>query len=695
MAVNFNNKRQKKMAKKNKSLNAKNSISASGELLLYGEIGDYWDEMDALSIVRQLEYLDPSNISVRIHSTGGNIMEGLAIYNALKQSKAYITVYIDGLAASMATVVAMSGDKIIMPSNALMMIHKPNNYVSGTAEDMRKIADSLDQFESSILTIYETRMTIDREAISEMLIEEKLLSADRCIELGLADELSEPIQAAASINLNEFDKASQNKLKGLFSYAANVAQKPEEAPMTEEEKKAAAAAKKATEAKNKAKIDAEKAAKEAEELKAKNNLDAQAVANSAIATERKRASDIRAIGAQASLSDDAINELIDSGASVGAAQSAALDAVAKRDAEFTPRNHIRVDTDTGAIRLAMSNALMHRADKSVKLTEEGREFVGKNLLSMAEAMIGSTGLSTSGMYPNDIAAKAMLTTSDFPLILADVANKTLRQGYEAAPRTFQPFTRQTSASDFKNINRPILGEASALEKVNEKGEFTYGEVKESSESYKLETFGKIIPITRQVIINDDLDAISNIPQRLGVQAAELESNTMWGLITANAALSDGVALFHATHKNLGTAGALSETTLAEALKKFRKQVGLDGKTPLNLTPAFLIVPAALEVAALKLLSSVIATASGDVNVFSGSMQLIVEPRLDASSATAWYISASTMLIDTIEYAYLTGESGVYIETEQGFDVDGMKIKARLDFGAGVIDHRGLFKNAGA
>lgn len=664
-----------------KKQTVKNSISSSGELLLYGDIGDYWDEMDALSVVKQLEQIDSKDITVRVHSAGGLITEGLAIYNRLNESKAFVTVHVDGLAASMASVVCMAGDKIVMPDNALMMIHKPWNMAIGDAEEMRKTADSLDVFEESILSIYMSRTNLSKDELQAMLSDETWLSAEQAIEYGFADELSEPIQAAASLDLSKFAKAPDtNEL--FFHEAKKVASnqsKMENPKMTTKVKDEAAENKVAD-------------VEIAKELEAKEN--AKAAADKAVAKERQRSADIRSIGSKASLSTVQINQLIDDGVSVDKAREAALNCVSERDAEFVPNNHISVSDAPDGAKDAMKNALIHRIDPSIKL-ESGRDFVGMNLMDMARASLDMAGIGSRGLTPNQIAAQALHSTSDFPYILADVANKSLRQGYDAAPRTFMPFTRQTSASDFKTINRAQLGEAPDLTEVNEAGEFSYGTLGEAKESYSLATFGKIIPLSRQLIINDDLDALSRIPSAFGASAAELESTTVWGKITANAAMNDSVALFHATHKNLGSAGALSETTLAEARKLMRKQTGINTSRPMNLMGEYLIVPAALEVAALKLLASITSATSANVNVFSGGFTLIVEPRLDANSATAWYIACAPSRIDTIEYAYLSGNEGVYIETEQGFDVDGMKIKARMDFGAGVIDFRGLFKNAGA
>jgi hypothetical protein len=251
----------------------------------------------------------------------------------------------------------------------------------------------------------------------------------------------------------------------------------------------------------------------------------------------------------------------------------------------------------------------------------------------------------------------------------------------------------------KQIHRLQLGEAPQLEKVNESGEFKRGSIGEGKESYRVETWGKVIGITRQVIVNDDLDAFTRVPALFGTSAATLESDIVWGIVvdkppwpTATPSSTTPTGTSPATGH-----GALDVAGLGKARTAMAKQTGLDGRTLLNLRPTFLVVPAALELAAEQLIAqSLVPAKTSDVVPGSiRSLAVIAEPRLDpASGAVPWYLFASPAAIDTIEYAYLEGQDGVFIESRTGFDVDGVEIKARLDFGAKAIDWRGLFKNPG-
>lgn len=428
--------------------------------------------------------------------------------------------------------------------------------------------------------------------------------------------------------------------------------------------------------------------------------DLDAVRAEAALLERTRVSEISAM-CETHKVPDLRAKLVDGGMTVDAARQAVMEAIAARDAGGTaPRlpfaQNVTLSDETDVRRAAVENAILHRASPgTVKLDEPGRQYRGLSLLEIGRDLLEKAGVNTRGLDRLSLAQRA-LSTSDFPAILANVANKTLRDGYEMAPQTFKPFSRQTSAPDFKSIQRTAFGDAPALKRVNEHGEFTVGTIGEGKETYQLATYGRIVAITRQTIINDDLDAFARLPANFGVAAANLESDIVWGIITGNAAMGDGTALFHANHGNLtGTGTAISVDALGVARALMRKQASIDGSL-INVTPAYLLVPAAKELLAQQYTSADFVSAkASDINPFKGTLQVIAEPRLDANSTTAWYLAASPGQIDTIEYCYLEGNEGVYIESRNGFEVDGLELKARLDFAAKAIDWRGLYKNVGA
>ncbi|WP_239031828.1 prohead protease/major capsid protein fusion protein [Paroceanicella profunda] len=431
--------------------------------------------------------------------------------------------------------------------------------------------------------------------------------------------------------------------------------------------------------------------------------DTEAIATRAREAERDRVSTIYDLAGRLNLERGFAEDLVKRGVSVDESRRLILDQVAAKSDETRTFPHVSVPLGGRDERItrrdAVANALLHRYSPTLfPLEDAARQYRGMTLLELARESLGNAGVNTRGLSRDEVATRALHSTSDFPEILSAVTNKTLRQAYDAYPRTFALFCRQVLATDFKSMHRVQLGEAPQLLEVGESGEFKRGTLGESKESYKVKTYGRVVAITRQVLINDDLDAFTRIPAMYGNSIAQLESDVVWGIITANPAMADGTALFHTTHKNLaGTGAALDVSSVGAARAAMALQTGLDKKTVLNIRPAFLIVPAALELKAEQLVAQnlVPAATSSVVPQSIRTLSPISEPRLDAASATSWYLAASPNQIDTIEYAYLEGQQGAYIETRNGFDVDGVEIKCRLDFGAKAIDWRGLYRNPGA
>ncbi len=369
-------------------------------------------------------------------------------------------------------------------------------------------------------------------------------------------------------------------------------------------------------------------------------------------------------------------------------------------------------------RAGIENALLHRvAPQHFKLEDKGREYRGMTMLDVAKAYLQARGIRITGMSKMDIAGLAlglsqtrggvgMHTTSDFPLLLADVANKSLRAEYTAAPQTFQPITRPVSLTDFKAANRVQIGDAPALLLVNEHGEFTRGTIAEGKEAIQLATYGRVFAITRKALVNDDTDAFSRVPAKFGRAARNLESDLAWYQILSNPTMGDGNALFSAAHHNYAGAGLIAVNTISGAETAMMLQTGLDGTTLVMAQPKYLIVPPSQKTRALQFVSvNMQAVSPTSINPFAGQLTVIAEPRLEtgitiggstvAGSASAWYLASSPDQVDILELATLDGQEGPTVESRIGFDIDGLEIKCRHDVGAKVIDHRGVYKNDGS
>jgi hypothetical protein len=368
----------------------------------------------------------------------------------------------------------------------------------------------------------------------------------------------------------------------------------------------------------------------------------------------------------------------------------------------------------------MTNALLFQTNPSrFPLTDLGRRWMGYKPMELARAAVEGAGIDTRGMSPMDLAGLALSpgfggqwgmrlgglhTTSDFANTLANVTQQTLRAAYEALPRTYTAWARRVVAQNFKPIASVQVSGAPKLWKVNEHGEFPRGTLSEGKETYRIYTRGVVVGVTRQLLINDDLGAMTRIPQSFGASAANAENDVVYALLLANAAMSDGTALFHSNHNNLATsAGAPSVATLGAARKAMFLQTDPDGNA-INAMGRYMLLPPSHEITLAQLFTTITpAQTTNTVPDYVKFTTPIVEPRLEtgvtldgvtySGSATAWYVISDTTPF--IEYAFLNGNEGVYTETRNGFDVDGVEYKCRIDFGAGVVDHRGGYKNAGA
>ena len=327
----------------------------------------------------------------------------------------------------------------------------------------------------------------------------------------------------------------------------------------------------------------------------------------------------------------------------------------------------------------------------------GREFAGASLSEVADNCLQKNGKSTAMASVASRVEMALHGTRDFPNILRDVGNMSLSNAYEASQSAIKQTSREIAASNFRALHSVKVSAGPDLEEVNEQGEFKAGTIEEGDETFAVKTYGKIFGITRQAIVNDDLDVFSNMFPLLGQGAANTEAKLFAGLLEENAGLgpklSDGKTLFHADHGNLAQASAtLSVASLGTARVAMRRQTGLAGKA-INVVPTFLVVPPELETLAEQVLTEIAASEVANANPFAGKLKLLVEPRL--TSASAWYVCAAPGAPDGLQHAYLDGVAGPQLFTREGFEVDGIEYKVRMDFGAGFTDHRGWYMSPSA
>jgi len=195
------------------------NMSEVAEISIYDEIGDYGTS--AKNFIEEVKNIGKKDITLRINSVGGSVFDGLAIYNTLRSHQGYVNIKIEGLAASISTVIAMAGDNIEMAENGFFMIHNPFGQSAGEAVDMRKTADLLDKIKNEIIEIYQRQTKLPYDVLSEMMDKETWLSSQEAQELGFINDITEPLKVAASYNLSKFTNVNEKEVMDILTLSNN------------------------------------------------------------------------------------------------------------------------------------------------------------------------------------------------------------------------------------------------------------------------------------------------------------------------------------------------------------------------------------------------------------------------------------------------------------------------------------------
>ena len=630
----------------------------TADIYIYDEIGGWG--ISARRFTEDLLSLgNLSHINLHIHSPGGEVFDGIAIYNQLKNHSATITVYIDGLAASMASVIAMVGDTVIMPKNAMMMIHKPWGVSWGDANDMREYADLLDKLENVLIPAYVAKTGKTTEEITAMLEQETWLDGDECVEHGFADKVIEPVKAMASLTSKRIEEFSSmpSAIKNQITpkNVTKPTQQPEPAPSPEPQP------------------------------------------NASYADEQTRLNGIKDLFAMfgGRHNDLMITCLADASCSIEKAREQLLNTVAQQqNPEPSNKDNVHIYAGNGNIvGDSVRASVMARA--GYQDYEKDNAYNSMTLRELARASLTERGVGMATYNPMQMIGMAFThSTSDFGNILLDVANKAILLGWEENDETFEKWTKKGQLSDFKTAHRVGLGAFPSLREVREGAEYKYVTLDDKGETIALATYGELFSITRQAIINDDMNMLTDVPMKFGRAAKATVGDLVYAVLIDNEKMSDKKALFSADHKNMIT-GGMDVETISAGRTAMRQQK--EGERTLNIRPAFMLVPTTLETQAIQVVKSGSVKGadvnSNIINPVRDLAEIIAEPRLDDASEKDWYM-ASRQGSDTIEVAYLNGIDVPYIDQLEGFTSDGVTTKVRIDAGVAPVDYRGLLKVTG-
>ena len=427
----------------------------------------------------------------------------------------------------------------------------------------------------------------------------------------------------------------------------------------------------------------------------------------ALQNEYKRQDEIREAVRLAGYGPEVADEHIRSGESVDKVRSKLFERM-KTEAPPVGAGRLVVgEHDQDKFRAAVTSGLLARSGVREESPAPGWDsWRTASMEQVARECLERAGERTRNLSKDQVAREILkraggASTDDFPSIFLDVANKNLLKAYREAPATWRPWVNVVPATDFKTIYGVSLSEAPDLELIDENGEYKHGTFADKQESYSLGTYGKIVFLSRKMIVNDDMRAFTRLPRMFGAAARRKEADIVYSLITSNPTMADGDSLFHSNHNNLNSSdkGHVTSDRLALGRSAMRKQTGPNGAL-LDLQPAFLLTPVSQETDAEVLIRSTMLPESSsyamtDYNPWANKLRPIAEPRLDNDSTDSWYLVADPDQADTVEVAFLDGNEAPYVEEQQEFERDGLSYKIRHDFGAGVMEWRSFYKNPGA
>lgn len=420
--------------------------------------------------------------------------------------------------------------------------------------------------------------------------------------------------------------------------------------------------------------------------------------------ERDRCTEIYQMGRRFGFEDKA-DEMVTRGVALADARAQMLELVHARGASSGVVGSVSFGLeDKDKFRTAAEEGLLIRAGlMDPAKAKYGTELAGRRLTDVARTACRFAGISDGGDEMTMLGRA--LTTSDLPNILTNVASKALVMGFEAGVETFDVWADTTgSLPDFKAATLAKISDAPNLEAVKENGEIAYGKLSDEKETAQIGAYAVITGLTRTLLINDDLGALTGLQFAQGEAAKRLIGDKVYAALGAT--MNDGAALFHANHANLLTGAALSADSISAAIAAMKKQTRPGSLSKVNERPVYFLAPVALEGKAEAFFGSTMsptvvtignneaAVGQGAANIYGGGyFTRVYDTRLDDVSLTAYIFAGRKG--KTIKVFFLQGQKTPRLETRNGWAIDGAEFKVSLDVAAVPVDYRYLAKNPGA
>jgi hypothetical protein len=352
-----------------------------------------------------------------------------------------------------------------------------------------------------------------------------------------------------------------------------------------------------------------------------------------------------------------------------------------------------------ALRACGCNTKYLESQYEAKTLELADKFSGIGIQEFCELGCGGKYLPKYRRDPTGWLQAAFSTVS-LPGILSNVANKTLLEGFLSMDETWRKISKIGTVNNFQKHTRYRMNGMFKFEKVGADGELKHGTLGEEQYAQQVDTFGIMFALTRQMIVNDDLGAFTDIPRSIGIGAADSISDAVWSLLLSNPKVQDNQAFFHANHKNLLAETDLDISGLTKAETLFALQERSKGR-PIGIPAKYLLVPTALKVQAEILMKSLFVDGAteltGNINPHSGKYEIVSTPYLQAAaftgnSADTWYLFADPNRISAIEVAFLGGKQQPTVErADADFNTLGVQFRGFIDFGVTAQDYRAALK----
>ena len=683
------------------------------KISIYGDVGmisgDIKKDLDSFGDVNEIHY--------QINSYGGYVSEGFTIADDIINTGAKLISEGMGIVASIAAYLLIIPDKnkggeVWAHENTIIMFHNPSGGAWGEAKLLRAEADALEKIEDILInTIMKRIKGLTKEEVRQKVADTWYLTAKEAKALGLVDKVLEKIEVEEP--KTDLKMIIPENFKRI-AFTNNIHAEPKSANKGVDMPKCKCG-KEIAEGQEMCFECAVK--KEKEEAKA---------------AEKNRIQNINVICRASNLSDEFINKLIDSGKTV---EQCSVE-IAEEIKKTSVNNELHSDKGAVAVphptkvnkdesdkfRAHASNCLAVACGlekDNQKISDSRKDVPINGLHALIRRSLSMKGIDSLWMDPTDLyhAAITNMSTGDIPAIIADVANKALADGYNSATATIQRWAGSRIVKDFKEMNIVKMSDFSDIDDMPEGSSFKLGKFSDRYEKASVKTKGKALSITREMIINDDLDSISRLPRAMAMSMGFKLNRDGYNVLTDNnlagPKMNEVDNLFHENNGNKVTdssgLGKPSITTISATEKLLIEQKApkseKDGPdTFLNIPAKFLIAGHANKTEIEQLIYTPVDPAKENSRVYNPYTGLIpiFDPYLQSklnqnSKADGWYLAADPNVLETVGIAYLNGYTTPTLRSDEARATEPLGIIYTIffDYGIYVADYRGIVFNPAA